>query len=405
MTRKNIPWIVGIIFFILLAILIVNNRSKKERKFDQRITLQQKDKLPYGTSIARSLLPELFPSAQVTDDNSSPGNWDSLMPYSYNQALILVTSDFNADETELQRLLNFARLGNQVFIIAHSFSYDARRFFDFTNYMEEEVNFNQNITDTLNVHLDKNLFGTGASFSYPGYRYESSFAALDSSHCAVLGSNPDQRANFIRIKTGSGNIFIHTAPLAFSNYFLLYGNNISYFRHVFSVLPPDLKRIAWCEYYLLKPTRGQKEPNIFRVLMKYPAFSWGLGTAIFMLALLALLGSRRRQRMIPKYASPKNDSLDFVKTLGRLYYDRGDHQNLARKMSVYFLDHVRHTYKIPTQDLDENFVNMLHLKSGYGEKELGALVSFINYLGTQSRISEQQLAQFHRQLELFYQNT
>ena len=144
---------------------------------------------------------------------------------------------------------------------------------------------------------------------------------------------------------------------------------------------------------------------MYRVLFRYPAFKWGLITAIALLGLLALLGSRRRQRPIPTYTKPRNDSLDFVKTLGRLYFDRGDHHNLARKMSVYFLDHVRHTYKLSTQTLDGEFVSALHRKSGYGEKELGALVAFINYLGKQTKISEQQLAQFHRQLELFYQNT
>jgi hypothetical protein len=124
-----------------------------------------------------------------------------------------------------------------------------------------------------------------------------------------------------------------------------------------------------------------------------------------MLALLALLGSRRKQRPIPKIEKPKNDSLDFVKTVGRLYYDRRDHTNLARKMAVYFLGHVRGQYKISTQVLDENFIRDLHYKSGYGMEGIKELVGFIGYLQSGSTVSENQLKGFHQQLEMFYQNT
>ena len=66
---------------------------------------------------------------------------------------------------------------------------------------------------------------------------------------------------------------------------------------------------------------------------------------------------RRKQRYIPVVAKPKNDSLDFVKTIGRLYYDKGDHKNLSRKMGAFFLEHVRSRYKLPTGTLNEEFIN------------------------------------------------
>ena len=109
--------------------------------------------------------------------------------------------------------------------------------------------------------------------------------------------------------------------------------------------------------------------------------------------------------MIPVYKKPKNDSLDFVKTLGRLYHDRRDHQNLAKKMSVYFLEHVRSSFKLPTHTLDDNFVKALHFKSGYPEEDLGRIFSFINYLNENGAVNELQLSEFHRQLEKFYQTT
>jgi hypothetical protein len=123
------------------------------------------------------------------------------------------------------------------------------------------------------------------------------------------------------------------------------------------------------------------------------------------LLLWVLLNSRRKQRMIPLHPKPKNESLDFVKTMGRLYYQRRDHQNLANKMGMYFLEHVRTTYKLPTNTLDESFIESLHYKSGHSRGELNAIISFIQHLREDGSVNEDQLILFHNQVESFYQNT
>lgn len=139
--------------------------------------------------------------------------------------------------------------------------------------------------------------------------------------------------------------------------------------------------------------------------MKYPAFKWALLTGILTLLIFVLLGMRRMQRMIPASVRPHNDSLDFIKTMGRLYFDKKDHKNLAKKMASYFLDHVRSNYKVSTYTLDEEFARNLHYKTGYPEQEIAQLVRFINDLDGLPAISDSQLTHFHKQLELFYQNT
>lgn len=261
--------------------------------------------------------------------------------------------------------------------------------------------------DSLRVKLEPPFFHATNYFVYPGKRYESSFSSFDSAFSLVLGRNDNFKPNFIRLKTGNGAIFIHLAPLAFSNYFILHKNNISYFEEAFSVIPRHVEKIVWNEYYLTKPKAipDQKKPNPFRVMMNYPALRWGLLTGLFFLFMIALLGSRRKQRMIPGFNKPTNDSLDFVKTLGRLYHDGRDHGNLAKKMGVYFLEHVRSTYKLPTHSLDEKFIEALHYKSGHPVDKVRDIISFINYIEHQPPITEHQLSDFHRHLELFYQNT
>ena len=102
---------------------------------------------------------------------------------------------------------------------------------------------------------------------------------------------------------------------------------------------------------------------------------------------------------------PKNDSLDFVQTIGRLYYDKKDHKDLAKKMSVYFLDHIRNRYKLSADTLDEGFINALHVKTGYDLNKIKNIVDFMLQIESSDIIKENHLADFHNQLESFYQHT
>ncbi len=394
--------VVAVIAFICLLLVSAKNRP---RQFNPRITLRQNDKIPYGTYAAFKLLPTLFPNATISYDKKEPGEWDSLDMKADNQAIILVANDFNAEEWELETLKEFMQKGNYVFIIANSLSYDANRFL---RSRSSELAFDEYFgegLDSLQVQLENPPFINRSTYLYPGRKYENTFSMVDTMRTTILGRNEKRQVNFIQMNTGKGRLYVHLAPLAFSNYFLLHKNNVRYFEQALSVIPPNINRIAWNEYYLVKRSfKKEKSPGLYRVLFQYPAFKWGLLTAIFSLLLFVLLELRRKQRMIPVITPPKNESLDFVKTIGRLYYDQNDHVNLAKKMSVYFLDHLRSQFKITTHPLDESFVETVHAKTGYSVEELKQITSFIQFIETAPAISDQQLTQFYRQLENFYQN-
>lgn len=409
--KKWLPYIIGLAACVLLVVLIATGSKarKASRKMDERITLKQRDQIPYGTAAARSLLQGLFPYATVYTDAKSPGMWDEISNLGRNQAVILTSrAAFNADEYELERLLNFAEHGNYVLIISKGFSNEAVKTFGFTYSQNSFEDLFGEPGDSLAVKLEKPFFRSDEVFVYPGFKYESWFSYVDSAHTAVLGRNAAGQPDFLKFSRGSGAIFIHSAPLAFSNYFILHKNNIRYFQSVLSVIPRNVERILWNEYYLAKPTVGsseKQEENWLRPLLRIPAFRWGFLTLLFLTVLYVLLNSRRRQRLIPVRARPRNESLDFIKTMGRLYHERKDHTDIAQKMGVYFLEHIRAVYKLPTHTLDENFIRALHFKSGYPEHELNDIVSFLNDVKTSPAVSEERLAHFHRQLELFYQNT
>lgn len=405
--KNAFPYILGALVLVLLVVLMTSNATKAPRRFDDRVTLRQSDKIPYGYRAAKDLLPSIFPKAKVHLDRVYPGGWDSIDVVDRDQAVIVIADYLDADKDELDELASFVKRGNYVFIIHRSASDDVNSFFDVTYNNSYSFYSSNEEEDSLTVRLETPAFSGQRVYTYPGKKYTGSFYQVDTTTTTVLGRGENGLPNFIRLNQGKGSFFLHTAPLAFSNYFVLHKNNTGYLEQALSVIPKDVSTIVWDEYYLEKPynPNDNKDPNWLSALFSYPSFKWGLLIGAITLALFVLLGMRRRQRMIPPHDKPKNDSLDFVKTLGRLYYDKGDHRNLASKMAAYFLEHVRSRYKIPTHTLDDVFVEALHFKSGYPEAETKAIINAIHRIQTADFITETELAQFHRQLELFYQNT
>ena len=405
--KKLIPYIfIGLVVSAIILLFFTGD-NKPKRQFDGRITLRVKDKRPYGSFIAFEGLKSFFPKAAVNISKQEPGYWDSISNYDPAQAVVIVSPYFHADEQEMKKLLEFIENGNDAFISTMEISYDAEQM------MKCDVNsadgmmyyFEQTEgSDLLSVSLARPPFIRKAAYTYPGKRYDFYFYKTDTATTTVLGYDKNSNPNFIHLKAGKGNLYIHLAPLTFSNYFLLHNNNISYYENLLSVISPATTRIIWDEYFISKRQKRQERTSWLSAFLKHKALKWALLTALITLLLYVLSEMRRKQRIIPVVAKPKNDSLDFVKTIGRLYHDKGDHINLGRKMSAYFLEHVRSRYKLATSELNDEFISNLHGKTGISEEEIRELVLFIKNMDTMTEISDKQLAVFHKKLELFYSN-
>ncbi|MBL7733569.1 MAG: DUF4350 domain-containing protein [Chitinophagaceae bacterium] len=425
--NKYLPYILGVLILAgVLALFITDKNNQKKKKsgakvLDERITLKKKDKIPYGTYVAYKGLKQLFPEAQIITNRQEPGFWDSLSLFEKHQALIIVADNFNADDDEMRRLIRFAKSGNDVFISAKELSGMAPAELEVSTIDLSEPTFEEEegiliaSDDSLLVRLRKPYFETDTIFAYPGRNFSSSFTKVNNEVANEIGDGVSGLTNFIHLKAGKGNIYLHLAPLAFSNYFLLHKKNIRYYEMIMSVISPDVQKIAWDEYFMSKTDidftydNRRKRRDWFTVMMnkensegKKP-FRAALWILILLLLAYVLLEMRRKQRQIPEVKKPRNDSLEFVKTIGRLYHDKGDHRNLCRKMTAYFYEHIRSKYKLRTNVLDESFVKALHQKTGVPEQEIQEIVQYIGFIDTATTVTEKHLSGFYGKLEAFYQ--
>lgn len=386
---------------------------------DKRVTLVRNHKIPYGTNVAFDLLPVLFPGSSMETNKKSPTDWfDSDKAENGNSLFFLLSREFNPNEEEMLVLNRFVSKGNSVFISSPEFDKVALEFFGLEmSYNALSSSYGQ--TSTSTAMLRKPFFVHDTSYSYPGYSFKVRLQGFNRGKFLVIGTDKDGYPNFIKADVGKGSFYIHSDPLFFSNYFLLNGNNKDYLEKSLSVVPSSVRNIIWDEYYLhRKAEKGSgkgdsnndddskgKSRSPLGILLSIEAFKWAFWLSLALLLLYLLLNSKRSQRLVPLVAKPKNESMEFVNVIGRLYYEKHDHQNLSLKMVTYFLEHVRSRYFINTSHLNEAFIQKLSGKSGYDEEKVSELVQAIFVIQTSNSINQAQLAKYYQLFQQFYKHT
>jgi hypothetical protein len=384
----------------LLAVITLGSCTDGSKTLNRRVTLSRRDDIPYGTQIAYEGLHHLFPDADISvSTNNNP------IPISpsggVKKACIIIASSLNMESSDVTMLMNFVGDGNVVFISANRISDTL------LNNLSIRATQSSSFTmepDSLPVGVSPPVDAQYHSFSYPGDSYDNWITKLDSQYATVLGRDGRDHPNFVRINyKGGGAIYLHFAPLAFSNFFLLHKQNMAYYANALSYMPNTVKEIIWDEYY--RYSHNNRNFSALGYILRNDSLRLAFWLLLLLFAIIYLFESKRRQRQIPVIAPLRNTSLDFVRTIGRLYYQRRDNQNLATKMVVHFQDQVRTRYHLAATTLDEAFVDRLAYRTGYPKQELAPLIGYMQELSSKAYIPDDELLHFHRQLEAFYKHT
>jgi len=410
------PIIIYIILALVVAALATVVFLNPSKKIDTRITLNKKDKIPYGTNAAYEFTKTFFPQANVVSNAVSPDNWKVIKNKDSGQLLIIINSYFNPTESDLDYITGFAQKGNNVLIAALQMNEIARKYFRVSqrNYFNSEYVSGNQIAqaefDSLTVYLDSETFKSPLKYSYPGIGYDNYFQEIDSSIAYPIGFNAKKQPNLLAYNSFKGTIFLHSAPIAFSNLFLLYYQNYLYYQNLLSAMwqtskmHQPIKTVIWDEYFLYKkPYEPEnKASGILSVILKYPNFRWAFWIAIAALCIYVITEAKRKQQPIPKYSKPANESLEFVTTIGKLYYNKGEHKNLAEKLHLYFLDFIRNKYKIDNRKMSKNLVDTIAQKTNVPREEVDALYQTYTSIHASDKIDTKLLVRYYQELEEFY---
>ncbi len=400
-------------FCVMLSVALL---AACKPKLNERVTLWRNDQIPYGTWYAYENLQYIFPYADIYINKNTPqslelssdeveyGEADSVT-VTGKSAYIIIAPEVMPDENEIKTLLGMAADGNHVFISSFRIS---QALLDSMKLGADEFASYYANKDSLVIQLEHPVYAVVENYSYPGKSMDTYFTKFDSSITNIKGWDQHQRPNFVKFTyEGGGTFLIHLAPIAFSNFFLLHKENNDYYEQAFSYLPENVTAVYWDDYFRSNARRTGSNKNFSALgwIMSQPGLKEAGWLILLLLLLVYLFESKRRQKIIPVLQPLKNSSLEFVKTIGRLYYQRRDNRNLAQKMKMHFLDQVRSRYNIKASTLNEDLVNRLSYISGYERQAVYQLVYALKAAEEMPELTDEELMELNDKLENFQKHT
>ena len=370
-------------FFFFIALLFVCLfvlQMHLPKKFVWSPTFSHVDKQPFGCYVFDSVLAQSLPNGYQTTRQTF-----LQINQAHQEEKVAVLSVMEADRftsTDVSHLLAIAKRGGKVMLVYSNgaenselgkklhVSMDGYNSFDL-NYLLQSITRGEEHYDTLYWNPKDNVYPAR------GYKVYSellgSSISADTAHGlhALARDNSEHRDTIAAsVPFGKGEVLLVATPLLFTNYGMLDGNTSEYIFRLMSQIA-DLP-VYRTEAYMQTEAMKEAEQSPLREFIKRPALRWALYLALLGVILFMIFTARRRQRVIPIISPPSNKSLEFVKLIGTLYYQRHDHADLVRKKFRLFAEEVRRKSDVDISDVnyDGSEYSLLAEKTGMQQAEL-----------------------------------
>lgn len=380
--------IIGSALLIIYLVIQYN----KPAPVNWQSTLAAADKIPFGTFVLRERLTDIFPQAKVTNINQSVYNFfrKPVKPGNY----IIIAKSVTITKADFEQMVKYIKEGNNVFISTFTLNGAFANKLKLSTAIEDDavktaINFaNKKLKQPRYYNFDKDI-----SAQY--------FDSYDTVRATIISLNKAGNSNYLRYRFGKGSLLVCANPELFTNYSLLTAQGADYASKALSYLPAH-NNIYWDQY---QNHDLVVDGSPLRVFLKSPSLQWALYLSLLGLILFVLFEIKRRQRVIPIIEPLKNATVDFVEVVGKVYYEKRDNANIAHKKILYLLSFLREQYQLKTTRLDSEFTESVAWKTGADTAFVQDLVGYINYIGQQSKVSDNELIELNRLIEKFYQKT
>lgn len=381
---KNTFRLYGVVLVIVIIIIFILEANKTVlTDWSKNYEIDQKS--PFGLFVFQQEANRLF-NNKLTRIASSPYKFysDSTNMQPHN----IIIHQLYIDKESWKKLLQNVEQGGDLLVISNDINYSIKDSLKITtaNYEYRRSDVTYKFTDKKLVNdsiiIDKSP--TNVAFIYLNENHE------------VLShqTNYNNEASFIKVNHGKGHIYFHSEPLILTNYYLLNKDNKAYIENVFSYLP-DRESI-----WFTKEIPKVSSASVLRFVLANPALRYAWWLLLGGLLIFIIFNSKRKQRIVPIIDPLENKSLEFVKSIGNLYFQEGNVEDMASKKIQYFLYYIRTDLLIDTKILDAKFIELLHLKSGKNLEVINQTIELIHqFQENQSQFTEENLIRLNRLID------
>lgn len=401
MTKGNRKYII-VLSLCFIGLILIQLLAPKPINWN--LSYSGKDKIPYGASALHASLPYLFPEKNISDKPIPLYN--SLNNTNYNNTnYIFINQKFAIDKLDVRKLFDFVKKGNSAFIAANYFDspfsdslkIKIDNFFDRKVFAADSDTTGIYTGNEVRINFVNPSLKKSSDYIYLKGCENTYFTSFDTSATVVLGKNSGNQINFISVYFGKGRFYISTVPEAFSNYHFVNKNNYDYACKALSYLP--VQTVFWDEYY---KAGNVSHESPLRVIFNNPALFTAYYVLIISLLLFMVIGIKRKQRAIPVISPLTNTTLQFVDIVGTLYYQTGNHKNIADKKITYFLEYIRTVFQIKTTIFDNEFIERISNLSGIENEKINNLFNYFSEITSKQKVTQEELLKLNKLIEEFY---
>ncbi|WP_420601041.1 DUF4350 domain-containing protein [Flagellimonas sp.] len=401
---KRSKVVIAIFSLVVLGIIITEIVRPKPINWRQSYTAV--DKIPFGCYVLYNELSSLFDHSEVKTVEKSVYDILIANDADIGSNYIFINDYVDLDQQETNQMLDYVDSGNTIFIASTGFG---RHLSDTLNIEIASDYSVQEGSSTLNLTHKK---FDDREFELTRGNFNSHFTSIDSTNTTILGhitytkdnfidDKPAEkltRPNFIKTKFGDGHFILNTTPIAYSNFYMLKGNQ-DYVARTFSYLE-DKDILYWDNY---KKAGRIVINSPMRFVLNQEALRWVYYLTMLGLLLFVLFKAKREQRIIPVIEPLKNSSVEFAQAVGSLYHQNKDFTDLVHKKMNYFLAYIRNRYHVDTSQLNERTYQVLAAKAGKGIKETKELMEYIVHLKNKNTHTEQESIELNKKITAFKQ--
>jgi hypothetical protein len=347
-------------FFLLLVIFLTYLEATEPQPVNWTPSYMSDDKIPLGSFV-------------FYDSWKNTKNWEfeeiAIPPFEKlsdslgNGTYFFLNNSAFFDQDELDKLLDWVTKGNDLFVSARGISPGLLD----TLHLETRVYIPKNdLSSKPQVNFENSSLKNKTHFEFKNEFSSLYFHQKDSAEIKTLGQinikedDKNKQPNFISSKFGKGKIYLHSTPEAFGNYFLLTDQNYEYAEKILAYI--NKENPVFLDNYYKAGKTFYSSP--LYVLLSDNRLKWAYYFLLAGCILFIIFEGKRKQRAIPVVNPLKNQSYEYSKTVGDLYLEEKEYEQLITKKINLFLEYIRIHYKISTKTIDEEFHTLLATKSG-----------------------------------------
>jgi hypothetical protein len=391
-----------------------------------RETYDTKSSQPYGLQVVSKLLERKAGNAfQVIDDSlylQVAGKEGQTASY------VFIGEGLWLDSLSRDHLLDFVQAGNVAFLSTMTIPYDlldsiyrpiCEEEFDAWDYdylYRSEVGLNFVHPDIrLDSSLQVKFRNRNRWLNYSWTFIDLEAWCFDDYSTVRLGTFDEEYINYIEVPYGEGRFLLHSTPLVFSNFILKNERSWPYVDGALGYLPDG--PIYFDEFNGIsamlarqlndpfqRPGKSFSTEGPLQYVLSQPSLAWAWYLGLALVLLYLLFRAKRRQRIIPVLEPNRNTSLEFIATIGQLYFQQNNHRKLALQKMQLLLAYVRERYGVATNELDDDFVSRLAERSNVEPEVLRKMFVLYKNIQTSNYLSESTLIDLHKLTDHFYQH-